>query len=49
MSLVRALGLQERDLNWCLDAQLNTVVEAEMLILGYLFIEVVGMAQDVFV
>ena len=45
MSLVRALGLGERDLI-PVSMKLNTAVEAEMLILGALFIEVVGKAED---
>ena len=45
LCLVRALGLQLEDLI-PVTMTLNTAVEAEMLILGALFIEVVGMAED---
>ena len=45
MSLVRALGLEKKDLI-PVSMLLNTAVEAKMLILGALFIEVVGMAEN---
>ena len=45
MSLVRALGLGQKDLI-PVTMTLNTAVEAEMLILGALFIEVMGRAED---
>ena len=45
MSLVRALRLEQKDL-MPVTMTLNTAVEAEMLILGALFIEVVGKAED---
>ena len=45
MSLVRALRLEQRDL-MRVSMSLNTAVDSEMLILGALFIEVVGKAED---
>ena len=45
MCLVRALGLAQKDLI-PVSMTLNTAVEAEMLILGALFIEVLGRAAD---
>ena len=45
MSMVRALGLEQKDL-MPVSMTLNTAVEAEMLILGAIFIEVVGKAED---
>ena len=45
MSLVRALGLEQKDM-MPVSMTLNTAVEAEMLILGAIFIEVVGKAEN---
>ena len=46
MGLVRTLGLGKEDL-MLVTMSLNTAVEAEMLIMGVLFIEIVGvLAKD---
>ena len=45
MCLVRALGLEKKDLI-PVSMTLNMAVEVEMLMLGALFIEVMGMSED---